>query len=425
MNEIYVGRTRQKEHVALSDSSRTGHVQIVGATGRGKTESVILPWLIQDVIQGKSTILIDGKGDPEIVRRLKVACDHSGVPRDDLGIIDLGNLEASSVTNPLYYGSPQQVTDRIFSSFIFEKEYFKSVAYDATLSVVRLMSDVGEKVTFKRLYELLSDDDELSGLVQKTKPGAAKGAERLLAQSRGVRLENLSGLLSQLSPFADGELSPLVNATGDEDNFVSLTETLVPSLSGWSPKKAVLILLPSLLYQEAAARLGKMFLQEIAWAVGYRESTGYRTFASIFLDEFGSFVYPGFINLLNKARSTNTAIHLSHQSLGDIEAVSPEFATALHTNTNVKCILGINDPDSADFFAKHFGTKEVEKTTERAERHWFGSNERTGQMSVRDVEEYKVHPNRLRNFSQGMGVLGLIVNGTPVAEEIQFARAPF
>jgi hypothetical protein len=24
-----------------------------------------------------------------------------------------------------------------------------------------------------------------------------------------------------------------------------------------------------------------------------------------------------------------------------------------------------------------------------------------------------------------MGVLGLIVNGTPVAEEIQFARAPF
>jgi len=425
MNEIYVGRTKTREHVALLDSARVGHVQIVGATGRGKTESVILPWLIQDIIQGKTTIFIDGKGDPEIVRRVKVACKATDVADGDLAVIDLGNLEASSVTNPLLFGSPQQITDRIFSSFIFEKEYFKSLAYDATLSVVRLLHDVDEKASFKRIYELLSDDDELSELVKKTKPGSAKGAERLLAQSRAVRLENLSGLLSQLSPFADGELAPLVNATSLEKNFVSLTETLVPPLCPWTYKPVILILLPSLLYQEAAARLGKMLLQEIAWAVGYRESIGYRTFASIFLDEFGSFVYPGFINLLNKARSTNTAIHLSHQSLGDIEAVSPEFAKALHTNTNVKCILGINDPESADFFAKHFGTKEVEKTTERAERQWFGSNERTGQMSVRDVEEYKVHPNRLRNFSQGMGVLGLIVDGTPVAEEIQFARAPF
>jgi len=122
MNEIYVGRTKTREHVALLDSARVGHVQIVGATGRGKTESVILPWLIQDIIQGKTTIFIDGKGDPEIVRRVKVACKATDVADGDLAVIDLGNLEASSVTNPLLFGSPQQITDRIFSSFIFEKE---------------------------------------------------------------------------------------------------------------------------------------------------------------------------------------------------------------------------------------------------------------------------------------------------------------
>lgn len=91
------------------------------------------------------------------------------------------------------------------------------------------------------------------------------------------------------------------------------------------------------------------------------EASIYRDFTALFLDEFGSFVYSGFLGLLNKARSTNTAIHLSHQSVGDIQAVSPEFATALHTNTNVKCILGVNDLDSADFFAKHFGTRKTGK----------------------------------------------------------------
>ncbi len=120
------------------------------------------------------------------------------------------------------------------------------------------------------------------------------------------------------------------------------------------------------------------------------------------------------------------AIHLSHQSLGDIQSVSREFATALHTNTNVKCILGVNDPDTADFFAKHFGTRKAEKKTERAEmKGYWGDPERTGHMSVRDVEEYKIDPNNLRTYSMGQGAISMIVHGQVIAEEIQFARAPF
>ncbi len=137
-------------------------------------------------------------------------------------------------------------------------------------------------------------------------------------------------------------------------------------------------------------------------------------------------MYPGFIGLLNKARSACLAIHLSHQSLGDIESVSREFATSLHTNTNVKCILGVNDPETADFFAKHFGTRKSEKKTERAEaKPYWGDFERTGHMSVRDVEEYKIDPNNLRNYSRGMGAISMIVEGQVIAEEIQFARASF
>ncbi len=431
MNEIFAGRTLMGARIAIPNDARCGHVQVVGATGRGKTESIIVPWLLQDTIQGRTSILIDGKGDREILNRVKVAYERTDIPLEGLVWLDLGNIEDSFVTNPLLYGSPQQIVDRLFSSFTFENEYFKSVSQEAALLVVRVLRAAGMAVTFQRIFELLQDDGKFTELLGKLslgeRQGVVKGAERMLLTPKRERMEKFSGLLAQLSPFAEGELMGLVNAEGMEENFFSLTDVLVPSLnSATRTRQTILIMIPQLLYQEMAASLGKILLQEVAWAVGSREANGYREFTSLFLDEFGSFVYPGFIGLLNKARSARVAIHLSHQSLGDIESVSREFATALHTNTNVKCILGVNDPGTADFFAKHFGTRKAEKKTERAElRGHFGDLERTGQLSVRDVEEYKIDPNNLRTYSRGAGAISMIVDGKVIAEEMQFARAPF
>lgn len=425
MNEIFAGETLMGARLAIPNEARCGHVQVVGATGRGKTESVIVPWLLQDTIQGRTSILIDGKGDREILNRVKAAYERTDLPIENLAWLDLGNIEDSYLTNPLLYGSPQQIVDRLFSSFTFENEYFKSVDQEAALLVVRALRASGQAVTFRGIFELLQDDGKLSqviaGLPEGEKQSLARGAEKLLLAPKRERMEKFSGLLAQLAPFAEGELAGLVNADGTEESFFSLTDALLRR-----GKSTVLIFLPQLLYQEMAAALGKILLQEVAWAVGSREATGYREFTSLFLDEFGSFVYPGFIGLLNKARSAKVAIHLSHQSLGDIESVSREFATALHTNTNVKCILGVNDPDTADFFAKHFGTRRAEKKTERAEtKGYWGDMERTGQLSVRDVEEYKIDPNNLRTYSRGAGAISMIVDGMVIAEEMQFARAPF
>ena len=148
-----------------------------------------------------------------------------------------------------------------------------------------------------------------------------------------------------------------------------------------------------------------------------------RLFASVFLDEFSSYAYPGFEQILNKARSAKIALHLSHQSTGDLEAVSPEFAKVVNTNTNIKCLLGLNDPDTADFFARHMGTETNLKFTERVEEkdNFCGSkNERTGSKSMRETEAYKIHPNRLKNLNAGEGVIHIPGKPDAVTEEIQF-----
>jgi type IV secretory pathway TraG/TraD family ATPase VirD4 len=422
--EVYVGETPEGNPIALRDNVRCGQVQIVGATGRGKTESVVIPWLIQDIIQNKVTILMDAKGDQSILKRIdRVYRDHR-VKREGLVWFDLSDVEGSFKTNPLKYGTAQQITDRIFSTFNFENLYFKSVAYEATLLVVEVIQSKTTKteVTFEKVYDALTDDENLTELISSATEGLQRRCLKYLNEPFRARQEKLSGLVSQLQTFAKGELAPLLN--GGNEKVFSLSETLVPGLTANVTPMTVAIFIPTLLYQETAAAIGKMFLQEIAWAVALREKRDFKYFTSIFLDEFSSFVYPGFISLLNKARSTGCALHLSHQSLGDLEAVSPEFAKAVHSNTNVKCVFGVNDPDTADFFAKHFGTKDTERTTERVNRKSFGDLEKTGMMSLRQAEIYKIHPNRLREYSQGMGVISLVYQGRAITEEIQFARSP-
>jgi hypothetical protein len=67
---VYLGTTADNVEIHLPDVTRTGHVQIIGATGRGKTESLILPMLMRDLHGGKSAVLIDGKGDQELAERI-------------------------------------------------------------------------------------------------------------------------------------------------------------------------------------------------------------------------------------------------------------------------------------------------------------------------------------------------------------------
>ncbi len=430
MNEILIGKTLSGMKIALPNHARSAHVQIIGATGRGKTESVIIPWMVQDMIHSRISVLIDGKGDQSIYGLLKTINKQECQGDVEVAYFDIGNIEHSMTTNPLKFGSPQQICDRLFSSLSFENIYFKNVSYSASLMVIKMIKTqrVDSEVTFQKLFEALTNDGVLanlfSGLIESERQNFEGEMSKFLSQKLSDRQEKLSGLISQIEPFATGELAEILNSKREGKESFSLPEIIFPSLSKTFKQQIAVILIPTLLYQQSAAILGKMFLQEIAWTIAMKEKASNKWFASIFLDEFSSFVYPGFLGILNKARSTNTAFHISHQSLGDLSEIGDGFAQGIHTNTNIKCVLGVNDPDTADFFAKHFGTRETVEATERAKHNWFGELERSGELNVRSSEAYKIHPNRLKNFSKGQGVLSFIHNGNSITEEVQFLRLP-
>jgi DNA helicase HerA-like ATPase len=111
--------------IYLTDQLRSRHVHILGATGSGKTESVILNFLKQDIERGLGAVILDAKGDQSFIDHLR-----SWVPLDKLKVFDLSDVNSMGF-DPLKQGSPLEAAQRIFSSLIWSEEFYKSKALSA------------------------------------------------------------------------------------------------------------------------------------------------------------------------------------------------------------------------------------------------------------------------------------------------------
>lgn len=412
-DNISIGKTRDGIDLYLSDKERSSHVQVIGTTGSGKSHSVVVPWTIRDLQRGHSSIIIDGKGSSDLPNQVFSIIDNAMIECQILHF-DLGDIENSIKMNPLMHGSPQQVTDRIFSSFEFLDPYYRSIQYDICGYLIQLIQRNSEVVSFKLLHELLTNDAALSKQLEAINDNDDLKIQlkNHLREPAKDRKNKLSGLTSQLSPFAIGEVSSLVNSDSSE---------LVNVMLGDNAVKCLIVSIPTLKYQKLGHQLGKMLLQELSWCVSKRENLTSKEFISVFLDEFSEFAYDEFISVLNKARSAKVGLHLCHQSLSDLTKVSDSFTRGINTNTNIKCVLGLNDPETADFYARHFGTTSTVKLTEQVQEiGWFRKKEETGKGSMREVEEYKVHPNVLKELYEGNGVIHLPTRNGSVTERIKF-----
>jgi hypothetical protein len=68
-------------------------------------------------------------------------------------------------------------------------------------------------------------------------------------------------------------------------------------------------------------------------------------------------------------------------------------------------VFQVQDSDDAQWFCGLLGTKKAEKETHQAEEGFIFGDTKTGMKSVREVEEYVVHPNQLKNLKTGEALL--------------------
>lgn len=389
---VFCGITNKKEKVHIKPAQRAMHTQIIGTTNAGKTESIILPWAIQDMEQGRGLILIDGKADRSLLDKLWSYANRFDRAKD-FRLFSLSSVDSSYTFNPLIGGSPEEVSERVFNSFEFENEYYRSIQFEAFSQTMRIFALCGEIPTFKKLHQALSVPNDLAAMARDVPDQALKDwAEAFRDLSEKDRTQRVSGLLAAMSHFAFGKVAPIFNT--EEPSF-TLDEALSNDL-------ILYFQLPVLLSPFLGRATGKLILQCVQSAVANRHRSESRKpkFYSVFLDDFSEYLYPGFVSILNKSRSANVGVVFAHQALGDIQTLGDAIANSILTNANLKVFMRGNDPDSAEYFSRVIGTEKSVKYTERTKANLL-AKQSTGEASAREVDEFTIHPNR---FKRELGV---------------------
>lgn len=378
--------------IYLPDSIRSRHVHILGATGSGKTESVILNFLRQDVRRDLGSIILDAKGDLSFLNSL-----IEWVPFNRLKVFDLGTAK-SLIYNPLEVGTPLEAAQRLHSSLTWSEEYYKSKAFSALQKM------------FQRHFEMNSRNPTLSDLsIYLDCPEkfiAIVMSEIYPKELAAKDFMELSGLRDQINSLTTGHLGKLLSPPNGKSEM---------QLEGVADGQVLYFRLQSLMSPQIVSTLGKLLINHLSFIAGTAHKEDQQAnggkITPIYLDEFASFACPEFADLISKARSAKMALHFSHQSIGDLADLPEGYLNRITDNSATKIVLRINDPDSAEFFARSFGTKIYQKVTQRiTNAKNIDSAEVLEEGTTREAHQFRAGPDLFKSHATGVGSV-LIAHG--------------
>ena len=372
----------------IPDEARLRHTHIVGATGSGKT--VLLEQLIyRDLERGHGALIIDPKGDRAFFERIRIFCRKIG-RESDLKLLSTTYSDESAVWNPCRVGTASELQTKFYQASTYSEPHYAKACELALLKVFNALDAKGVGFTLQEVVESLHE------------------------LSRGGKDETMAGLFLDLGNLAQGELGPLLGcgtSTKPEISILDITR-----------KNEILFVdLPTEAQAVQSARVGKLLLQEITLISGLRKLFPYlrseKPF-SVFVDEFDAFAAPAFSTFLNKGRSSDFMIHLAHQTLSDLNRVSPDFMGQVMGNMNVRFIFRQDSPDDAELWSRFFGTRKVIKQTYRTQ-----NGVGTGESSNRETQEFRVSPDAIKELRTGECVFS-IKSGSREPERVQIPFKP-
>ena len=400
--EFYLGSDFKGRPYFLSEKNLSYHVEIVAPTGSGKTN--LLKNLISDRIhKGHGIIFLDLKAEFQVVNWMMRAAMSAGREKEVI-LVSLANRELSVPYNPIKYGSAPEIHSQLMNSMSWSEDYYRKISSTALMTLLRGLCDyrdrVGEYFHLGHLFDLLNEPGllrEFSGKLSRLNSPMSREIELLCEKlDRLSERDKLTGLIANLGLLihsAAGELISKDVSSGSFDFHEAVDKGLI-----------TYVLMNSMKLRETASVFGKMILQDLMRLAGdrYADIEGGKTHrpVTLVIDEFAAFAIPEFIDFMDRARGAGIGIVFAHQSRADLRVISPEFQERVEANSNTVIVSGVKSSEDAEYFAGILGTKTVTKETRQAEDGFLGETY-SGMKSVREVEEYVVHPNRIKELHQG------------------------
>lgn len=390
----------------LTDRNLNYHTQIIGGSGAGKTN--LLKVMLEDrIVKGHAIIFFDFKGEVDLIDWMAGATEYYG-RRDDLAMISMADPKTSYAYNPISLGTETEISSQIMNAFTWSESFYKNSAENALLIILKALCyqrDMTHK-TFHLgdLYKFLTDPsfrmDIVSAVSQLNYPDMFRAdLKRICEELSTNKKENYLSLITQISKILNSSAGEIVAHKIGTDAEFNLREAM-------SSGKITYFMMNNLKLKETAAIMGKMILQDLMKTVGniYDDRTYQRNPVALIIDEFASFATPDFGEFIEKARGAGISIVVTYQSRKSLDHIEQSLALKMNENTANKVVFQVQDSEDVEWFCSLLGTKKTTKETHQAEDGFFGDT-KTGMKSVREVEEYVIHPNEIKKLKRGQALL--------------------
>ncbi|HEX3978224.1 MAG TPA: TraM recognition domain-containing protein [Solirubrobacteraceae bacterium] len=426
---VTLGRDPGGRTVALSDRQLAAHALIVGASGAGKS-TTMLGILGAQIRRGRPVIAIDMKGSPAFAAELEHAAAAAGRR------VRIFTPDGPGHWNPLAHGNATALKDKLISTERFSEPHYQRAAERYVQTVLTVLH--------------ASEPRPPARPALPAPPAPAARLDRVVALMEPRRLA--ASLRGVPEPLAERVLDYLSGLTGDQVSAARGLGTRLALLSescagpylvpGGTPGQAIdlragleggdviLFSLNASVYGKLAAQLGALVIQDLVSASGYRlggpgsamaEPAATPIPATVAIDEFSALGDDHVLALLARARESGISVLTATQEMADLQRAAPGFRDQVLGIVGVKIAHRQDVPESAEMIAKMAGTQWVWEET----RHVRGLlNPGHGpRASRRQVERFLVHPNEIKTLPVGHAV-ALTKLPTSQVRRVRVVRAP-
>ena len=356
-------------YALLSKERLCRHVLVCGATGSGKTETVLrLAWAVAKGTRAP-VFYLDGKGDRATAERF-------------VGLMaDAGRQARVFPNEPLdgWRGEPHELKGRLMEIVDYAREGPAAWYRDLARVVVGLACE-HPKGPPRCSRELLARMD-----LQ-----ALRNAHGETAAVRALSEQQVNQVRLRFGAFFEQTRGALDGAEGGNGDGGGYGAADRAGGWAWEETSAAYLLLESLRLREETACLARFLLEDFSHYFTSRKPAG--EWVLLVVDEFSALAgAAGMARCVEQARSFQTALVLVPQVVAGMgrEAEAERILGSVET---VVCHR-VNTPEEIAALA---GTRQVTRYSTRYTRE--GS---TGEGSMQRREEGKVDPNRVRSLPAG------------------------
>jgi hypothetical protein len=393
---VELGADKSGRRVAITERELSGHGLVLGASGAGKT-TTLLTILSEQIRQGRPVIAIDMKGSPDFARRLAAAAAAAGRP------FRMWTPDGPAHWNPLQHGNATELKDKLISTERFTEPHYQRAAerYVQTVLQVLESSHPQRPPTLDEVVRLMDP---------RRLPPALRGLPRPLTDRVQDYLSGLTpdqhsavrGLQSRLAIITESHTGRfLAPPAGDQ------AAGLLDVRRALAGEEVVLFSLNSSRYGQLAGQLGTLAVQDLISATGSRleqpTAGGRPPQATIAIDEFSGIGSDHVIALFARGREAGVAVLVATQEMADLDRAGRGVRDQVLGNTAFKLALRQDVPESARTIAQMAGTETRWEETRQIGGSIFTGH--PGRGTRREAEQFVVHPNEIKSLGTGEAVL--------------------